>query len=296
MIRRLTLRELKDRVYFFVPTRMSLGILIAYRDNVGEATVGMDVEEIYKLRAQDADALARALEDQQPFAKLFECQRGNGRTAVIFTRAFADRTAMYCAIELEASYRDLLAVTVRLGFGESVIEYLDAELKDDLDGVEPDPKLFKYLNTVYSSNAKQTVTQRQWPDSPVDVADEIMAICEFLGVQLELDLTMDIWDHTESRFSFKRCAEIVAVFGCVARRYTVRRVLGVELCRCFDNFRIKILLDFDSSKSEAEACAVIGEFSRIMDVAISSERGESFTYEAIPRELELEVAGVKEEF
>ena len=86
------------------------------------------------------------------------------------------------------------------------------------------------------------------------------------------------------------------MLACVARRYTKRRVLGVDLCRCFDNFKIKFALDFDCDESEHQAAAILGEFMRVTDTAIAYDRNETVTYEAIPMELEIEVAGVKERF
>lgn len=289
------MREFKDRIYFFIPTRMSLGILVAYRDDAGRELIGQDVETIYKLAPCDKDALIEVLQEQEPFAKLIQCQREGRRVPVVFTRTFGDRTAMYCVIELMASYADALCVTHGLGFAKSVLPNFDGGDACNCADVS-DRMLFKYLNTLYSSNAQPTYPPREWSQDTVDVADEIMAICEFIGVGLELDVSLNVWEHMESRFSFRRCAELVAVFGCAARRYTKRRVLGVELCRGFDNFRLRFMLDFDSEQSEQSASMMLGEFSKITDVAIAWERGEICTYEAIPMELELEVAGVKEEF
>ena len=285
------LREIKDRIYFFRPTRTSSGILVSYRDDVGCAQIGWDVEDIYKLKPADKDVLIRALVEQEPFAKLIECKRENKRVPVVFTRAFGDRNAIYCAIELKASFADARYVTRRLGFGALALSGCDEEAATPMD---VDPKLYKYLNTIYCGNADPERAQRDFPDSPDMVADAIMMICEFIGVQLELDMTMDIWEHTESRFSFMRCALLAVVFGCIARKYTKKRMLSVELCRCFDNCRLKFALDFYSEDDERCAEAVLGEFSRIMDVAIAQERGESCVYEAIPMELDLEVIGVKE--
>lgn len=289
------MRELKDRIYFFVPTRMSLGILLAYRDDLGSATVGCDLEEIYKVKPCDKDVLIQALGESKPFARLFECTRDGKRLPIIFMRCFADRTAMYCAIELKYSYSDVLSATLQLGYGEEVITGPDVLKSSRSDKAIDDAKLYKYLNTVYGIGNRH-VCDKEWCDSPIAVADEIMAICDFLGVRLELDLTVDLDDSTQTRFSFKSCMEMVAVFACVARRYTRKRVLGVELCRCAYNFRVKFLLDCDSDTREREAEDALATFLRMMDVAVVFERGELMTYESMPSEPELEVVGVKEEF
>jgi len=44
------LREIKDRIYFFVGERYSLGMLVAGRANTGEIELGEDVEEVFKMR------------------------------------------------------------------------------------------------------------------------------------------------------------------------------------------------------------------------------------------------------
>lgn len=289
------MRELKDRIYFFVPTRMSLGILLAYRDDLGTVSIGCDIEDIYNIKPLDKDDLINALGEQKPFARLFECTRDGKRLPIIFMRFFADRTALYCAVELKYSYSDVVAATLQLGYGETVLPTCDALCLSQPSKTTNDIKLYKYLNTVYGIG-NQNISLKDWCDSPAELAEEIMAVCDYLGVQLELDLTLDLDDRTETLFSFKRCMELVAVFACVARRYTQKRILGVELCQCAYNFRVKFLLDFDSVASEREASDALETFLRVMDVAIGFERGEVVTYEAIPSEPELEVVGVKEEF
>ena len=289
------MRELKDRLYFFVPTRMSLGILLAYRDDLGELRAGCDVEDIYRFKSRDRDALIRSLASERPFARLIECKRGGKRLPIIFIRSFADRTAMYCAVELKCNYAQTLAATLQLGYGETVLTEYDASAASAAsaaDKMASDGRIYKYLNTIYGAGERGATPS----DSPVAVADDILALCDFLGVQLELDVATDLGDRTELHFSFKRCMELAAVFACVARRYTKRRVLGVELCRCAYTLRVRFSLDFDSEESESEATDVLESFLRIMDVSISRERDGVVTYEAMPNEPELEVAGVKEEF
>jgi hypothetical protein len=254
---------------------------------------GQDVDDIYKMKASDRGDLVRALVEPQPFARLIECGREGKRVPVIFTRSFYDRAAMYCAIELKWSYADVLAVTSRLGFGEAVVPGFDAAKAQDACGV--DPKLFKYLNSIYAS-AEVTCPPKEWPSSSEGIANAIYAICDFLGVQLELDAAIDLEDHTEAWFSFRRCAELAIIFACVARRYTHRRVLGVELCRCMYTYRLSFFLELDSRESEGLTTDIIGNFAKITDVTLNSERGETCVYQAIPMELELEVAGVKERF
>ncbi len=316
--------EIKNRMYFFTHTRESLGRLVAYRSDAGNIQMGEYLETVFDICERDRALLADHIRYDVPFmaviaAKDTEAYFSGGkrkenqrsgvnvptdmRRAVVIQRAIYDSRALYCATELLYPFDEVCrALGTMETDGMVFTSDVEAEMScvsgtADDDGSAPDAKLCRLLCRMYEMfEASVNIEWERQNPTFGRISEVAELVSEFVDVQLELRFSYDediisIW--SDMKFSWQKYIELLTVFSCMSRQYAKSRVLKLDVCQCFQNFRMRFMVDQYSAPDLEKASAMIAAYAVINDISVSTSAGGY--YECIPSQMFFEVQEVKEE-
>ena len=289
--------EIRDRSYFFVSARDSLGALVAYRSDGEDVAIGTDVCDLFDLGARERELISFPLRMGMPFMAVVEHYRGSERRAAIFMRPFYGQGSLYVAVEPDCPFSVTCAALSALPYdGILMSEGVLREIRGASDAAF-DPHICSLLQSIYQMYASFGTDESTYHDVSA-VSQAVGALCDIIGVGLELKLFYDDEPadiSCDRTFSWRRFIELFAVIAAVARRYTVKRRVGVEIYTRGRSYRVKCLLDYYSSEDEAMGEGIIDSYCTLCDNALTAYRDGARVYEFVPNERELEVVGVKQD-